>query len=343
MSNDNIDYSPLANLEPGSAQFEIAMERIQKQERAAHAAREAAIQGDGRSGHAPASYTIVPPDAVPSNVGSYRGPMSQGVASPDLRTGLVKIGDMETNIEVGEAMRRSMSPQEWTSLTGLPYTSLTQAQYMAVGESNPTDLLTAGANAAKARDEAHLAEANEVDRLARENEEANKEAAEAEAAAWEPSLLETVMNQTMGPEVTNGLVKAVAELGEVTPDMAEQFGLNEEMLADVHAHYVKTADNLLSPIGSCSTYVENFATESEAKAFRTALVGRDIETVRRIGEAMKLRASAMSYNEVKQFLTNDEMVKLDLKLINRNPVVTLPKIGQVDWRSAVSNGWISFV
>lgn len=342
MSNDMIDYSPIANLTPGTAQFELAMANIQRQERAANAARESAIQGDGRSGHAYASHTITPPDAVPSNVGTYRGPMSKGVGSPDLRTGIVKIGDMETSIEVGEAMRRGMSAEEWTSLTGLPYVSLTQAQYMTVGEPNPTDLLTAGANAAKAREEAQLAEMNEIDRLARENELAHKEAAEAEAAAWEPSLLEQVMTNHLGPDVTNGLVKVVAESGEITPEMAEKLGLDEEMLAETYQHYEEAADKLLAPVNSCSSYVLNFATETEAKAFRMAMVGRDTDTVRRIGEVTKQRAAAMSYSQLKEYLTPEEITKVNLRFNNRQPTVTLPGVGEVAWHSAVMNGWVSF-
>jgi hypothetical protein len=341
MSN-NIDYSPIANLETGSAQFEIAMATIQMQERAFHAAREGVIQGDGRSGHAYTSHTIVPPDAVPSNVETYRGPMSQGVGSPDLRTGIMKIGDMETSIEVGEAMRRGMTAAEWTKLTGLPYVSLTQAQHVTLGEPSPVDLLTAGANAAKVRDEAQLAEMNEIDRLARENEFAHKEAAEAEAAAFEPSLLEQVINNQRGPDVTNGLVKAVAESGEVTPEMAEKLGLTEEMLSDTYDHYVETADKLLAPVNSCSSYVIDFATESEAKAFRMALVGRDVDTVRRIGEVTMQRAAAMSYADLKSYLTPQEIAEVNLKFNNRQPTVTLPKVGEVSWHSAVMNGWVSF-
>jgi hypothetical protein len=335
----NVDYSPIANLEPGSAQFEIAMTKIHKQERAVTTARENSIQGSGRSGHAYASHTITPPDAVPSNVTAYRG---HGVDSPDMRTDIVRIGDMETSIEVGEAMRRGMSPQEWLSLTGLPYVSLTQAHYVSVGEPNPADLLTAGANAAKARVEAQLEEGNEIERMARENELAHKEAAEAEAAAFEPSLLEKVMTNQMGPDVTNGLVRAVAENGEVSPDMAEKLGLSEEMIEETFQHYVEVADKLLAPINSCSSYVENFATEPEARAFRTAIVGRDTDTVRRIGEVVMQRAAAMSYNDLKEYLTPQEVAKVNLKFNNRQPTVTLPKIGEASWRSAIINGWVSF-
>jgi hypothetical protein len=259
-----------------------------------------------------------------------------------MRTGIVKIGDMETNIEVGEAMRRSMSPQEWTGLTGLPYVSLTQAQYMAVGEPNPTDLLTAGANAAKARNEAQLAEVSEVDRMAKENELAHKEAAEAEAAAWEPSLLEQVMTQNMGPEVTSNLVRSVAESGEITPAMAEELGLNEEMLAETYQHYEEAANALLAPVNSCTDYVLDFATEAEAKAFRMALVGRDVDTVRRVGEVTMTRAAAMSYNQLKEYLTPQEIAAVNLKFNNRQPTVTLPRVGEVSWHSAVMNGWVSF-
>lgn len=253
-----------------------------------------------------------------------------------------RLGDMETSIEVGEAMRRGMSAQEWTSLTGLPYVSLTQAQYMTVGEPNPTDLLTAGANAANVRDEAQLAEMNEIDRLARENELAHKEAAEAEAAAWEPSLLEQVMTNHLGPDVTNGLVKAVAESGEITPEMAEKLGLDEEMLADTYQHYEEAADKLLAPVNSCSSYVLNFATETEAKAFRMAMVGRDTDTVRRIGEMTKQRAAAMSYSQLKEYLSPEEIAKVNLRFNNRQPTVTLPGVGEVAWHSAVVNGWVSF-
>lgn len=156
-------YYDILNAEVGSPEHMEALAQIQSRERAEAKTQDNMIKGTGVSGHPYASHTIVPDDAVPGFEMSTPGAMKHGQSSPDMREGIIRIGDMETSTEVGEAMRRGMTPAEWTALTGLPYVSLTQVQHV-----HPDEGAKAAAKLAPVQEQ--LDEANELEAMIKANE-----------------------------------------------------------------------------------------------------------------------------------------------------------------------------
>lgn len=330
-----VSYHLLQNVEEGSPEHEEAVKTIQAQERAAEIAFRNTLQGTGVSGHGYASYTIIPEDAVPSNEKTYLGPMGVGVASPDLREGLVRIGQMETSIEVAEAMRRGMSPQEWTILTGLPYSSLTQAQYVS-----PDEKAKAQAKLATVQDE--LDKASVVDELAKAEEDAKRIEQEEALQNVPPSILEQALENQYGPDMAQGLTRSVVESGEVDLDTLGKLGVAPEMIEETIQHYTEATERMLNPVGSCVAYTLNFLSEPEAKTLREAVVARDLSKVQSLGTRARDRAAQMSFDEVSEFLSKEERLKIKLRNVNRQPVISLPNGVTTSWASAVTQGLISF-
>ncbi len=328
-------YQVLANAVEGSVEHLQTVADIQAMERAEAKAQENVIKGDGRSGHAYASHTIVPDGVVPSNVDAYRGPMSVGVSSPDLREGIVRIGDMETSVEVGEAMRRSMSAAEWTSLTGLPYVSLTQAQFL-----HPDEKAKAAAKLEPVQQK--LDEVNELEAMIKENEDNNRQSTDDNLQSYEVSLAEKVIEQHYGPDVTANLQREVIESGDVESESLTKLGVDPAMMADAVSHYRNAAEKMLEPVGSCTAYMENFLSDGEAAKARAAIVGRDMGEVQRLGMIARDRAASMDLRQITDFLSKDERMKLRVRQQGTLIMVDLPHVGATSWANAVTNGLISF-
>ncbi|MFN4143527.1 hypothetical protein [Aestuariivirga sp.] len=331
----NPHYIDLARAEEGSPEHLEAVRQIQAHERAAAKAQENVLKGDGRSGHAYMSYDIVPADAVPSNVDTYRGPMAQGEASPDLREGMVRIGDMETNREVAEAMRRTMHPTEWTALTGLPYTSLTQNQ--GIVQDKATELK---AKLQPVQDQ--LEQVNAADELAKAEDDAERVKQEQELQSYEASLLEKTLEMHYGPDMTGKLQRSVVESGEVDFDSLSKLGVQPDMVEETVKHYTEAAERMLEPVGSCTAYAENFLSEAEGRTMRQAIVSRDLAKVQELGMRARDRAAAMDMKQITDFLTTEERMKLRVRQQGFLIMVDLPQVGTTSWANAVTQGLISF-
>lgn len=328
-------YHTLAIAIEGSPEHLQAVADIQALERAEAKAQQNVIKGDGRSGHTYASHTIVPDDAVPGYEFRTPGGMSVGEASPDMREGIVKVGDMETSTEVAEALRRTMSAAEWTSLTGLPYVSLTQAQPVY-----PDEKTKAAAKLAPVSEK--LEEVNELEAMIRENEDQHRQDADNQLQSYEPSLLEKVLETHYGPDMTFNLQRAVVESGELDGENLTKLGVTEDMVEEAVAHYRSAAEAILEPVGSCTAYLENFLSDGEAQKARGAIVSKDMAELQRLGMMARDRAAAMSHGEVSEFLTKEERLTLKLRQQGNLLMVTLPGVGDTSWANAVTNGLISF-
>jgi hypothetical protein len=101
-----------------------------------------------------------------------------------------------------------MSADEWTSLTGLPYQSLTQ---------NP-QLVQDKATAQKAKlapVQEELDKINAADELAKAEDDAERIAKEQELQSYEASALEKALEQHYGQDITGKVQRAVVESGEL--------------------------------------------------------------------------------------------------------------------------------
>lgn len=332
MSNPYID---LANAEEGSVEHLDAVAAIKAREVSAAKAQENVIKGSGRSGHAYAASGITPDKVYTAYDQRSPGMMQQGVSSPDLRDGIIRIGDMETSRDVAEAMRRGMSAEEWTSLTGLPYASLTQNPQLVQDKASEQK-----AKLQPVQDQ--LDEMNALDEMAKAEDDAERIAREAELQNVPPSPLETVIDQHLGTDFREKLTRHVIETGDLMPEHLEGMGISSDMLTDTVTHYEAAAEKMLEPVGSCTEYMHGFLTEDEAQLVRAAIVARDLAEVQRLGVVARDRAAAMTYQEAREYLTEDERKQLRLRVVNRVPVIDLPKAGTVSWASAVTNGLISF-
>jgi hypothetical protein len=263
------------------------------------------------------------------------GMMQQGVASPDLRSDIIKIGDLETNRDVAEAMRRTMSAAEWTSLTGLPYQSLTQNPQLVQDKATEQK-----AKLQPVQDQ--LDEINAADELAREEDDAERIAKDQKLQSYDASVLEKAMEQHYGPDLTGKVQRAVVESGELDIDNLAKLGVTEDMLTQTVQHYTEAADKMLEPVGSCTSYAENFLSEPEAKLMRQAIVSRDLASVQRLGMAARDRAAAMNFRQVSEYLTRDERMKVRLREVNRQAVIDLPGVGTTSWANAVTMRLVSF-
>lgn len=336
MTND--PYHMLMISEHGSPEHLQAVSDINAIEKAQAKSQENVIKGTGVSGHAYASHTIRPADAVPSNVDTYRGPMSVGVASPDMREGIVSIAGMETSVEVGEAMRRSMSPDEWKALTGREYVSLTQVQHQPAQDTRERFKV----DPKLAEDQAKLDQQKQLEEMLKANAEKSRQLADQELQSYEPSLLEKVLEQSYGPEITSNIQREVIENGDLSSENLTKLGVTEEMTSEAVSHYTAAAEAMLEPVGSCTAYLMNFLSDGEAMKARAAIVGRDMAEVQRLGMIARDRAAGMSFKEVSDFLSKDERMKLRLRQQGAHVTVDLPGVGQTSWANAVSNGLISF-
>lgn len=328
-------YHALITAAEGSPEHLQAVADIQAMERAEAKAQENVIKGDGRSGHAYASHTIVPPDAVPGREFNNPGPMMQGVSSPDMREGIVKIGDMETSTAVAEAMRRSMSAAEWTSLTGLPYVSLTQVQPIY-----PDAKTKEAAKLAPVAEQ--LQKVNDLEQMIKENEDQHRQDKDNDLQSYDVSLVEKVLEQHYGPDMTANLQRAVVESGEIDSENLTKLGVTENMMGEAVSHYVQAAEKMLEPVGSCTAYLQNFLTEGEAQKVRAAVVGRDMSEVQRLGMIARDRAASMDMKQITDFLSKEERLKLRVRQQGTLIMVDLPGVGPTSWGNAVTNGLISF-
>jgi hypothetical protein len=332
-------YTALATADHGSVEHLQAVADIQAMEKAYQKSQENVIKGSGVSGHAYASATIVSPDAVPSNIDTYLGPMSVGVASPDMREGIVRIGDMETSVTVAEAMRRGMSAEDWKSLTGREYVSLTQAQPQTTSEATKDRFK----NDPKLADtQQKLDEANDLEAMIKANEDQNRQETDLELQSYEASLLEKVLEQHYGTDITTKVQRKIIDSGDLSSENLAKLGVTEEMTSEVESHYRVAAEKMLEPVGSCTAYLENFLSEAEAKLARAAIVGRDMNEVQRLGMIARDRAASMDLKMITEFLSKEERLQLRVRQEGTLIMVDLPGVGQTSWASAVTNGLISF-
>lgn len=331
---DNL-YTDLMNAEQGSPEHLDIVAQIKAREVAAFKAEQDTIKGTGRSGHGYASYTVDPGNATPSNVDTYRGPMGVGVGSPNIDPNTINIGGLVTSREVAESLRRTYSAEEWRTLTGLPYESLTANPGLT---QEPQDYAKKVMQPTQAELEQQLALEQEAEVKA----EQERIAAENAALDYGPSLLEQVISDNYKPEMTDAIVKDVVSSGEINVEALGQLGVTQEMISDAEAHYRSAADAILAPINSCTAYLENMLTEPEAAAARAAIVRKDAATLKQLGDLARNRVASMGIDQVKDFLTADERRKVRLEVVNRQVTVTLPGVGKTSWAAAVNNGWISF-
>jgi len=119
-----------------------------------------------------------------------------GQASPDLRTDIIKIGGFETSLVVGEAMRRGMSPAEWTSLTNLPYVSLTQTDRAAILAEEHKPRFSVDPKLQGVQDA--LDKTLSLEQMTAAEADAKRVAAEVDAFSFDTSLIEQAMVTTLG-------------------------------------------------------------------------------------------------------------------------------------------------
>lgn len=334
MTNNN-PYVALANAEEGSPAHLEAVAEIQARERAYAKSQENVIKGDGRSGHGYASHTIVPEDAVPSNVDTWRGPMAVGEGATDFGD-TIQIGDMRTSREVAESLRRQMNPMEWEHLTGLPYQSLTLNPHIVSDQANKTKERFNKPENDPLQDA--LDKTLELERLDAEKQQESNE----EEMDFGPSLLEQVVSSTYSPEMADGIVRDVVASGEINVEALRTIGVEDSMINEAVEHYRVAADAMLKEVNSCTGYLENALTDDEAAAARKAIVAKDVNTLQQLGALARNRIASMQYGDLKEFLTKEERLSIKLRQQGTLLMVTLPKIGDTSWSSAVSNGWVSF-
>lgn len=333
-------YLILANAEEGSPEHLQAVSDIQAMERAEAKAQENVIKGDGRSGHAYASYQIVPEDAVDGYENRTIGSMSVGEGFTD-KGDVINIAGMECSRETAEGLRRTMSVDDWREATGLPYENLLL---------NPK--LTSDTESAKKverfmKDESNplqqkLDEMNDLEKMIKENEDQHRQDTDNDLQSYEVSLVEKVLEQHYGSDITSNLQRAVIESGEIDNENLTKLGVNEDMMKEAVSHYVQVTERMLEPVGSCTAYLENFLSDAEAAKVRAAIVGRDMSEVQRLGMIARDRAANMSLKDISNFLSKDEKMKLRVRQQGSLIMVDLPGVGATSWGNAVTNGLISF-
>ena len=332
-------YQALARAEHGSPEAMAAIADIQAAERAYAKSQENVIKGTGISGHESGRYAIMPKDASPGREASTPGAVSGGnsQSSPDMRTDIVKIGGYETSVAVAEAMRRGMTADEWTAATGLPYQSLTMTNGTATAQPRPRQHTD---NKLAALDEA-LDKELALEKMTAAEEDAKTEADETAALNYDTSLLEQVVKQGYGPEIAESLTREVVDSGDLEAESLVKHGVTPDMMEDAVAHYTQAAENMLAKVNSSVAYMSEFLSDAEAKQARQAIVGRDMATVQRLGEAARDRAAGMSFKEVSEFLTKDEKALVRLRSVNGTPVVDVNGV-TTSWGSAVINRLVAF-
>lgn len=332
-------YHTLAIAVEGSPEHLQAVADIQEMERAEVKAQQNVLKGDGRSGHAYASHTIVPEDAVPGYEMRTPGAMTVGEGFID-HGDTVQIGDMRTSREVAEGLRRTMGADEWKELTGLPYESLTLNPNIVQDQvSKPKERFPhkQGDPIQQALDKTL-----ELEKLAEEQAEGERQDTDNQLQSYEPSLLEKVLETHYGPDMTTNLQRAVVESGEIDGENLTKLGVTDEMVTEAVEHYRAAAQAMLEPVGSCTAYLENFLTEGEAQKARAAIVGKDMSELQRLGMVARDRAAGMTYAEASEFLTKEERLSIKLRQQGNLVIVTLPHVGDTSWGAAVTNGLISF-
>ena len=335
-------YAALDRATHGSPEAMAAIADIQSYERAYAKSQENVIKGTGRSGHENGSYGIVPKGAVPGYEMRTPGGFSNdiGQASPDLRTDIVKIGGFETNIAIGESMRRSMSPAEWSSLTGLPYVSLTQTDRAAILADEYKPRFAVDPKLQSVQDA--LDKTLSLDEMLAAEADAKRQAAEVDAISFDTSLLEQVMTDTLGHDITVSATKQLVDSGEIDMEALGKLGIDDSMISDAVQHYTAAAETMLAPVNSSVTYLQNFLSDAEAVKVRQAIVSRDMSTTQHYGEIAKNRAASMNHKEVSDFLSKGERAQLRLRSQGGQAVIDLPNGVTTSWSAAIINGLISF-
>jgi len=118
-----------------------------------------------------------------------------------------------------------MSAGEWTALTGLPYENITMMDRGAPvapvpGVRQHTDPKL------QALDDA-LNKQNALDNMLTEEADAKSDAKVIDAMTFDESLVESVMKQHLGPEITEGAVNAVVESGEFDMEALAKLGVDD--------------------------------------------------------------------------------------------------------------------
>jgi hypothetical protein len=334
-------YQALARAEHGSPEAMAAIADIQRHELAAYKAQENVIKGTGISGHASGRYDVAPADAVTAyehrDLGIMHGGNTQ--SSPDLRTGIVKIGDFTTSLAVGEAMRRDMSAAEWTALTNLPY----QPLEMLAGATTPTapGQYRPADPRLQAIDDA-LNNQNQLDALKEATDLEKAQADETALINYDASLLEQIVKQGYGPEVADSLTSEIVASGDMEAESLAQYGVTAEMMNDTVAYYQDAAEGMLLGVNSSVAFLSDFLSDPEAKSARQAIVARDMAKVISLGERARDRAAGMSYGEISNWLSRDEKASVRLRNQNGTAIIDIPGVGTTSWANAVTNGLISF-
>lgn len=258
---------------------------------------------------------------VPSDR-EYRGAMAhgEGIVMPD---GLVQIGHMRTDMRTAELMRQNMTAGEWMELTGRPYTPVMdrmETEQRGIEMKRP-----------------ELVKAEEV----KPAEPDMRDPQELATQVVEPTLLEQVTEKLLGTEVKDRVAREVAEAGELSQEHIEKLGITPEIFAEAVADLTAQADRILLPVNSSSDVMSEFLSDKEAANARKALLNRDVTAFRRYGEIATQRLSQMDVSELAEWMTDQE--KRDFKLTdagNGVAVIELPKIGKVQWSTAITQGWV---
>lgn len=175
-----------------------------------------------------------------------------------------------------------------------------------------------------------------------QNEDQHREDSDNQLQSYEASLLEKVLDQNYGPDVTAKVAREVVETGDLNSESLSKLGVTDDMLEETVAHYRTAAQAMLQPVGSCTSYLENMLTEGEAQKVRAAIVSRDMAEVQRLGVIARDRAASMDFKQINEFLSRDERLKLRVRQQGTLVMVDLPGVGTTSWANAVISGRISF-
>lgn len=336
----NAAYAALDRAAHGSPEAMAAIADIQSYERAVAKANENVIHGTGMGGHESGGYTIHPKNATPGREYITPGSMVVGEASPDMTEGIVTIGGFQTSIVVAEAMRRGMSAGEWTAMTGLPYQSLTQTNHGAAQPSGHKARFEVDPKLQSVQDA--LDRNLSLEEMLAAEADTKRVAAEVDAISFDTSLLEQVMTDTLGHDITVSATKQLVDSGEIDMEALGKLGVDDSMISDAVQHYTAAAETMLAPVNSSVAYLQNFLSDAEAVKVRQAIVSRDMSVTQHYGEIAKNRAASMSHREVTDFLSKGERAQLRLRSQGGQAIIDLPNGVTTSWSAAIINGLISF-
>lgn len=344
MDTSGVDYSRLANVDPSSPEGQYIVADIQRQEREA-AQRSEAYVGRGVA-HQPTNgeFTISNSDGK-EPVRNFAFGESNGVSSGIESSQTINVAGINMTRAQAEQFRLTFQPIEWEAATGLAWAPIPQSAeapkaMQQRGKSVDTPQTAEAEDREKSPYETALDELNaEDDAQARAEDQAQKDSDNA-LVNYEPSLPETFLAKHVGPDRVDAIVKEAVTTGEISPDFAKQHFLSDDMVADAVAHYTTVADNWLASVNSCSAYVAQ-ADDTTQKAFREAVMSRNLEQARQIGEKARNAVARYSVSQLRQVLTPQQQQQL--ALAQEGHMVTVSIKGErMTWANAIQTGKIKF-